>query len=135
MPGAAIRLPILSECIMDSVAKKTWEAKRNKAIKRFVEAWEKYGGTSGEDHEPVNLAADAVTVAHIAAALEWERRPLKEWDDEVAKAMERLVVAWEKYDSTDDDPEAEEALSIALDALAIAHTAATFSWASGPLKW
>ena len=33
----------------------------------------------------------------------------KEWDDEVEKAIERLVVAWGKYDATDDDPEAEEA--------------------------
>ena len=125
----------LSESIMDSVAKKSWEAKRNKAIKRLVEAWGRCGGTSNDDPEPVNLAADAVTVAHIAAALEWEGRPPKEWDDEVEKAIERIVVAWEKYDATDDDPEAEEALNIALDALAIAHTAATFDWASGPLKW
>jgi hypothetical protein len=120
---------------MDSIAKKSWEAKRNKAIKRLVEAWEKYGGTKDDDPEPVSSAADAVTVAHIAAALEWEGRPPKEWDDEVEKAIERLVVTWEKYDATDDDPEAEEALNMALDALAIVHAAATFDWASGPLKW
>jgi hypothetical protein len=119
---------------MDSVAKRSWEAKRNKAIKRLVEVWNKSGATEDED-EAVSMAADAITIAHIAAALEWEGRPPKEWFDVAQKAMDRLVVAWEKYDSTDDDPEAEEALNIALDSLVIAHTAATFSWASGPPQW
>jgi hypothetical protein len=42
---------------------------------------------------------------------------------------------WGKCDPTVKDPEAEEALNIALDALTLAHTAATFEWASGPAKW
>ena len=114
--------------------KKSWEAKRNKAIERFVAAWEKYGGShTGDDPEPVNAALDAVTVAHLATALVWETS-VKGWDETEGKAMERLVSAWEKYDGTDENPEAEDELNIALDAIAIAHAAATFEWATGPLK-
>ena len=81
MLGAAITLPHnLLKYIMDSVAKKSWNAKRNKAIKRLVEVWKKSGATEDEDEdedEAVSMATDAVTVAHIAAALEWEGRPSK----------------------------------------------------------
>jgi hypothetical protein len=46
------------------------------------------------------------------------------------KALERVVAAWEK-----DEAAGEDELNKALDALAVAHIAATFEWASGPLKW
>ncbi len=120
---------------MNKVVQKSWEVRRNKAIKRLVQAWEKYDDTSDDDCEVVNSAADAVTVAHIAAAFEWEGRPPKDWHDEGEKALERLVRAWGKYDGTDEHPEVEEALNMALDAFAIAHAAASFEWASGRLKW
>ena len=82
-----------------------------------------------------NLATDAIALAHVATVLEWDGEPRKQWVDQEEKAMERLVAAWEKYNGADDDPEAEEALNIALDALAVAHIARTFEWVSGPLKW
>jgi hypothetical protein len=72
-------------------------------------------------------------VAHIAAALEWDG-PAKRWEDAEEKAMERLAAAWERLDGSDEDPEAEKELNIALDALAVAHSAATFEGWSGPLK-
>lgn len=120
---------------MDNVIKKAWEAKRNKVVERFVGAWEIYDGASKGDPEGVNIAIDAVAVAHVAAALEWDGNSRKQWADQEGKAMERVVVAWTKYDPTEENPEVEEELNIALDALAVAHIAATFEWASGPLKW
>src|SRR5207248_6052607 len=84
---------------------------------------------------PVSTAADAVTVAHLAAQLDWECGPLTIWRDKEAKAMERLVPIWKKYAAGGDDPDIAEELNVALDALAVAHTARTFEWASGPLKW
>jgi len=55
---------------------------------------------------------------------------------EKGKAMEQLVRAWTKYKgNNEDDPEAEEELNIALDALAVANTASAFEFCSGPLKW
>jgi hypothetical protein len=81
-------------------------------------------------------AADAVTVAHIAAALQWATGTVKDWNYEEGKAMEQLVKAFLKYKRTDeDDPDAEEELNIALDALAVAHSARAFEFCSGPLKW
>ena len=81
------------------------------------------------------IAADAVTVAHIAAALEWEGKPLRGWENQAKKAIERLFIAWEKYDGTEEHPDAEEALKIALDAFAVTHVAETFEWSGGPLRW
>ena len=50
--------------------------------------------------------------------------------------MEQLVRAGTKYKgNNEDDPEAEEELNIALDALAVANTASAFEFCSGPLKW
>jgi hypothetical protein len=74
-----------------------------------------------------------VTVAHLATAIEW-KKSVKRWDETECKAMERLVSAWKTHNGTDESPEAEEELNIALDAVAIAHAAATFEWATGPLK-
>ena len=83
---------------MNNVIQGSWEAKRNKAIERFVAAWDKYGGSNkGDDPEPVNAALDAVTVAHIATALGWESRPAKDWEGKEGKAMERLIAAWEQH--------------------------------------
>ena len=48
--------------------------------------------------------------------------------------MERLIAACEKCATDKDDLEAQEALTLALDEFAVAHTASTFEWASGPLK-
>jgi hypothetical protein len=118
-----------------STTNRSWIAKRNKAIERLMAAWDNYEDPSNDDLEPIEIAIDAITVAHIAAALEWENTSIKRWEDEKGKAMVRLVRAWIKYNRTHDDPEAEEELNIALDALTIAHAAATFEWASGPLKW
>jgi hypothetical protein len=51
------------------------------------------------------------------------------------RAIERFVAAWNACDDRGgDDPEAEERLNVALDALAVAHIAATFEWTSGPMK-
>jgi hypothetical protein len=109
----------------------TWEAKRKKAIAHFAAAWGKY---DGENPEEVNAALDAITVAHIAAALEWDSGPVKDWEEAEAKAMGRLVAAWEKFDG-EENPEVEEELNIALDAPAVAHSAAAFEGWSRPLKW
>jgi hypothetical protein len=122
----------LVERIMKNGIQKSWEAKRNKAIERFVAAWEKHD--SGKDPEPVNTALDAITVAHIAAKLEWDSGPVRRWEDVEEKAMERLAAAWEKLDG-DGNPEVEEELNIALDTLAVAHSAAALEGWSGPLKW
>jgi hypothetical protein len=79
--------------------------------------------------------ADAVTVAHIAAALEWATGTVKDWGYEEGKAMEQLVRAWTKYKRNDeDDPQSEEELNIALDALAVAHSARTFEFCSGKIS-
>ena len=120
---------------MDHAIQKSWLAKRNKAIARFVAALEQYNSSTDDDFEPVHSALDAVTVAHIAAVLEWQNGPTKDWIDKEAKATERLTAAWEKYGGADENPEAEEELNIALDDLAVAHSAAAFEGWSGKLKW
>ena len=71
----------------------------------------------------------------LAAALEWQNGPTKDWIDKEAKAMERLTAAWEKYGGAYENPKAEEELNIALDDLAVAHSAAAFEGWSGKLKW
>jgi hypothetical protein len=50
------------------------------------------------------------------------------------KAMERLVAVWGRLDGKD-NPEVEEEPNVALDTLTVIHAAATFEWATGPLKW
>jgi hypothetical protein len=111
-----------------------WELKRNKAIKRFVAAWNEL--QPGDDPESVNSALDALTVAHAAKSLEWESGPPPDWAEKEGRAIERLAAAWKKYEQTGkDDPLVEEELNIALDAIVVIHSAATFVWATGPLKW
>jgi hypothetical protein len=53
------------------------------------------------------------------------------WKLNEEKAIRRLIAAWEKYQGGGDP----DKLEAALDALTVAHVAATFEWASGPLKW
>ena len=115
---------------------KSWMAKRNKAIDRLVKAWINDESQTDDGEEPTMTATDTVTVAHIAATLEWATENVKDWGYEEGKAMRQLVRVWIKYKRNDeDDPEAEEELNIALDALAVAHTARAFEFCSGPLKW
>jgi hypothetical protein len=115
---------------------KSWETRRRQAIERLVEALKQEAASaSTDDDESINTAADAVTVAHIAARLGWEGGPLTIWRDKEARAMGRLVGLWKKYAAKGDDPDLAEELNVALDALAVAHIARTFEWASGPLKW
>lgn len=111
----------------------TWKAKREKAIERLVAVWETY--KEGDDPEKLNAATDAVALAHIALALDWADEPRQEWEEQKEKATNQLVAAWRKHDRNVENPETDESLNIALDALTIAHTATTFEWASGPLKW
>jgi len=117
--------------------KESWKVRRRNAIARLVEAWEKDGATENRaDPDPIFSAADAVTVAHLAAQLEWEGGPLTEWHDKTARTIEQLVEIWEEYERNDEDREAvEELLNVALDAFAISHVAASFEWANGPLQW
>ena len=49
--------------------------------------------------------------------------------------MEMLTAAWEKYGGAYENPKAEEELNIALDDLAVTHSAAAFEGWSGKLKW
>ena len=54
------------------------------------------------------------------------------YEDMIAErdsALERVVALWEQGGGEDSDE-----LNKALDVLAIAHTAATFEWASGSLR-
>jgi hypothetical protein len=48
--------------------------------------------------------------------------------------IERLITLWKRYINDLEDPEAEQALNLALDEIAVAHPAATFEGASGPLE-
>jgi hypothetical protein len=105
----------------------SWEARRNKAIRRFVAAWETDDGLDQVD------AADALALAHIAAVLEWEGGPAKDWEEKEIKAMKRVVAAWQTYDPTQDDPEAEQRLNEAL--AAVARAAVAFETSAGTLKW
>lgn len=118
---------------ISTVKTSTWKARQEKAIKRLVAAWETY--EEGDDSEKVSAAVDAVALAHIALAFEWADEPRQHWKEQEDKALERLAAVWGKCHPTVEDPEAEEALNILLDALTLAHTAATFEWASGPAKW
>jgi hypothetical protein len=115
---------------MRNEIQKSWETRRRQAIERLLEALKQ-----ADDDEGINTAADAVTVAHIAARLDWEGGPLTIWRDKEARAMGRFVRMWKKNATKDDDPDIAEELNVALDALAVAHIARTFEWASGPLKW
>ena len=119
---------------MSKQLKSTWQVKRDKAIKRFVSALESSDETS-VDADDGNRALDAMTVAHLGAAFEIEGGPAKRWQEYEANAIERFFAVWEKYNGTEEDPEVLDELNAALDMLALAHIAATFEFASGPLKW
>jgi hypothetical protein len=51
------------------------------------------------------------------------------WYHRRNKALERVVAIYEGAEATEDE------MNQALDALALAHTAATFEWGGGPMKW
>jgi hypothetical protein len=51
------------------------------------------------------------------------------WHHRRDKALARVVAIYEKGEVTEDE------LNRALDALALAHTAATFEWGGGPIEW
>jgi hypothetical protein len=93
-----------------------------------VAAWDKYDDRS--DPEAVNTALDELTVAHLEATFELDRRRPSDWEDREDRAIERLIAAWEKYSGAEEDPKAEQALNLALDELAVAHAAANFEWAT-----
>ena len=114
-----------------SALTQTWEGKRRKALQRVVKAWE----GSNQDPEVMNTALDALTVSHIAARFDLDRCPPADWQDREARALERVASILEKGADTDEDPEEEEALNLALDEFAIAHAAAAFEGLSGPIQW
>ena len=97
---------------------------------RFVAALEK--ATANDDGEEINASLDAVCVAHMATSLKSNSGSSESWHDEAQHAINEVVAAWEAYQTTG---EYTDELNKALDALAIAHAAKTFEWATGPLKW
>jgi hypothetical protein len=130
----------ITEGIMSNTVKEAWKAKRNDAIWHIIAGLAKVAdkrdlGVSecDDDFDALSRATDVVAIAHVAAALEWERGSRK-WQDQWERAMCRLVTAWAKYSRTGDDPEAEEELNIALDAVVVAHMALAFELARGPVK-
>jgi hypothetical protein len=58
------------------------------------------------------------------------RKPAN-WLDREDKAIERFVTAWDKHQIEGNDEE----VSLALDALTVAHAAVMFERGTGPLKW
>ena len=82
-------------------------------------------GFVSEIVEPANLDA---RVAELSTRLA-QHAP-------ITMRVSKEVRAWTTYKrGGEDDPEIEEELKIALDELAVAHSAATFEFCSGPLKW
>jgi hypothetical protein len=114
----------------------SWEAKRRNAIKRLLAVLDKYKDGDDESEDNVTKAVDKIAVAHIAASCGWELNSVSAGLDKRTATIDRLVEAWQGYNKVGgDDPEAEERLQIALDALTLAHVTYTFEWASGPRKW
>ena len=105
----------------------TWQIKRDKAIERFVFAFEKSSetGAAEDENEDENMALDAVTVAHLGAAFEIEGGPNKRWPEYEEHATQRFIAAWRKCKETEEDPAVLDELNAALDMLAVAHIAAT----------
>lgn len=58
-----------------------------------------------------------------------KRDSLHVWYRKRNKALARVVDICEQGEAGEDE------LNQALDALALAHTAATFEWGGGPIKW
>ena len=58
-----------------------------------------------------------------------KRDSIEVWFHKRNKALARVVEIWLHGEKTEGD------LNRALDALSVAHTAATFEWGDGPLKW
>jgi hypothetical protein len=110
-----------------------WETRKQKAIERFIAIWERYDDNNPEQQEEVIEAVDALTFAHLAAALRLEG-PTERWKDG-DRAIARFVAALGRYRGTEEDPEAEEAVNLALDELALAHFAGALEGLSGSLEW
>jgi hypothetical protein len=98
-----------------------------------VEPWKKYERVSKNDSENISGLGAAV-ISRIAVLLVWDGASVTRWKDLEDNAMQRLAPVWKTYSGSDDDPEAAKELNMALDALAVAHIAATFAWSSGLLK-
>jgi hypothetical protein len=58
-----------------------------------------------------------------------KRDSLDVWYHKRDKALARVVEIWGRDEKDKDE------LNRALDAFAVAHTAAAFEWGSGPIKW
>jgi hypothetical protein len=110
-----------------------WKTRKQKAIERFIALWDRYDDSNPEQQEEVTKALDALTFSHMAAALRLEG-PTERWKDE-DRAIERFVAALERYHGTEEDPEAEEAVNLALDELTVANVAGAFEGLNGPLEW
>ena len=98
---------------------------------QFVAAYEH----AGDDGEATNCALDAITVAHLAAAFDFDGGPQRRWEQYKSNAVEQFIAAWEMHNAAEEDPAVQDKLNAALDMLTIAHIAAAFEWAGGPLKW
>jgi hypothetical protein len=122
---------------MESTIKRkltTRERKKQKAIGLFIAVWEKYDALGDQQQDATDRALDRLAIAHIAAKFDLDCGPRSNWGDSRNRTIERLVAAWEKIAAGCKDPEAEEALNLALDELAVAHAAVTFEGLSGPLR-
>ena len=58
-----------------------------------------------------------------------KKKRAESWYDLRDQALADVVAIYVKGERTEDE------LNRALDALALAHTAATFEWGGGPIKW
>lgn len=117
---------------MSNEDRSVWKSKRENAIKRFMKTCAQF--TPDDPAEKIVAAIDAVVLTHIATKLEWENGPAKDWHEAATRSVRRLLQAQEKLDVAADDPELQEEKEIALDDLAMAHSAATFEGWSGPLR-
>jgi hypothetical protein len=110
----------------------TWEAKRRKAIKSLLTVAEK--DEEGHGLTELNVALDTLAIAHIAVSLDSviksEIASVEDWLRKEERTFNRLIETCRTCDETDEDPEAEERLSIALDEFTLAHVAANFEWAN-----
>jgi hypothetical protein len=110
-----------------------WETRKQKAIERFISIWERFDDSNPEEQEEVVKAIDALTLAHMAAAFGLDG-PTERWKDE-DRAIERFVAAWKRRGGTEESPEAEEAVNLALDELTVANAAGAFEGLNGPIEW
>jgi hypothetical protein len=106
------------------------EIGRDKAIKHFMSGL----GQQSEDEDAANRALNALAVAHVAARFGFVFRPRGPWQREKGVVLKWFTAAWEAYQTSGEDPKLRDELYMTLDFLTITHIAATFEWASGPIK-